>query len=55
MDANFSYTYAMVNLLKQHGITALAASSERIVETVKGKDGTEKRVSIFQFVRFREY
>ena len=54
-QGEFSYTYAMVNLLKMHHITALAASSERIVEKVKGMDGVEKKVSVFRFVRFREY
>ncbi len=54
-QGDFSYTYAMVSLLKEHGIPALAATSERIVEMVKGADGIPKRVSVFHFVRFREY
>lgn len=53
-QGDFSYTYAMVNLLKEHDITVLAASSERIAEMVED-GGIWKRVSIFRFVRFREY
>lgn len=53
-QGDFSYTYAMVNLLKQHNVTVLAASSERFSEMLD--DGSiRKRISIFRFVRFREY
>ncbi len=54
-QGDFSYTYMMVNLLKEQGIPVFAASSHRMVEILQGDDGMEKQVSRFRFVRFREY
>ena len=53
-QGEFTYTYAMVDLLKKHGVLALAASSERVVEEVQ-RNGMTQKVSLFQFVRFRSY
>lgn len=54
-QGEFSYTVAMVELLKKNKIPVLAATSERIVSEIVEADGSTKKVSIFQFVRFREY
>ena len=54
-QGEFIYTYKIVEQLKQHNILVLAACSERIVSQDIQQDGTTRSVSIFQFVRFREY
>ena len=46
-----TFTYNMVNALKNKGITCLASTTERI--TTMTSDG--KKVSEFKFVQFREY
>ena len=53
-QGEYTYTFALVNLLKKHNITVLTACSERVaVETVV--NGSTKRESSFRFVRFRRY
>ena len=54
-QGDFSYTFAMVNLLKAAGIVTLAATSQRIVTEAKTPGGSTQKVSLFEFVRFREY
>ena len=54
-QGEFVYTYLMVEQLKKHNILTLAACSERLATQNIEPDGTVKRVSIFQFVRFRNY
>lgn len=54
-QGEFNYTFAMVTELKKNNISALAATSERIVSTVIEKDGSSKSISTFRFVRFRSY
>lgn len=46
-----TYTYHVVSLLKEQGITCVASTTERIVKMMP--DG--KKVSEFKFVQFREY
>lgn len=46
-----NYTFAIVNLLKKFGITCVASTTHRIVETLP--DGV-KQVK-FDFIKFREY
>lgn len=46
-----TFTYNLVNALKEFGITCLASTTERIVKMTP--DG--KKVSEFKFVQFREY
>ena len=46
-----TFTYNMVNALKNVGITCLASTTERLVTMTS--DG--KKVSDFKFVQFREY
>lgn len=45
-----TFTYRLVNRLKEAGIKCLASTTNRIVEE---KDG--KKIVQFQFVQFREY
>lgn len=54
-QGEFSYTVAMVELLKAHNIPVLAATSQRVVSEIANPDGSTRRVSIFKFVRFRNY
>ena len=44
-------TYQLVQLLKTHGITCLASTTERIVST----DEQGNKVSTFRFNQFRKY
>lgn len=46
-----TFTYNLVNSLKDAGITCLASTTER--NTVMTPDG--KKISEFKFVKFREY
>ena len=54
-QGEFNYTVAMAEELKKRGIPVMAATSERVVSEVTEADGSTKRVSVFNFVRFREY
>jgi hypothetical protein len=46
-----TFTYNLVNTLKDAGITCLASTTER--NTIMTPDG--KKISEFKFVQFREY
>lgn len=54
-QGEFNYTAAMAEELKKRGIPVMAATSERVVSEVTEDNGSTKRVSVFNFVRFREY
>lgn len=54
-QGEFNYSFAMVERLKNLGITALAATSERVVRVEILPDGSTQQISTFRFVRFREY
>ena len=54
-QGEFNYTVAMAEELKRRGIPIMAATSDRVVSEVTEADGSTKRVSVFTFVRFREY
>ena len=54
-QGEFNYTVAMAEELKNRGIPVMAATSERVVSEITEADGSTKRVSVFNFVRFREY
>ena len=50
-----TYSYALIKLLQEAGITVLAACSERqTVTTVNAKQETVRQ-SVFSFVQFRSY
>ena len=46
-----TFTYAMVNKLREAGIMAVASTTERVVEA----DSMGNKVSKFRFVQFRPY
>ncbi len=53
-QGEFTYTYGLVNLLKENGIPVLAACSERIAQEEQ-HGNISRKVSYFQFVQFRKY
>ena len=54
-QGEFNYTFAMVERLKNFGVTVVAATSERVSHEEILPDGTTRQVSTFNFVQFREY
>lgn len=54
-QGEMTLTYQLVKLLKEQGVTVLAACSERKISETILPDGTYEKKAIFQFVRFREY
>lgn len=54
-QGEFTYVYALIQLLRQQHILVLAACSERVSEEYIGEDGISHRISRFQFVQFRQY
>ena len=55
VQGEFTYTFALVCLLKEAGITALSACSERHVNERIDESGETIRESRFVFCRFRAY
>ena len=53
-QGEFCLSYHVIERLKKAGVRVVAACSERVVEELYGKTGTEKK-SVFQFIQFREY
>ena len=54
-QGEFNYTFAMVERLKNFGVTVVAATSERVSHEEILPNGTTRQVSTFNFVQFREY
>lgn len=54
-QGEFNYTFAIVERLKNLGVTVVAATSERIAVEEILPDGTTRQISTFRFVQFREY
>jgi len=54
-QGEFTYTYALVDILTQAGIPVLAACSERQTIEKTDESGNTYRTSIFKFVQFRCY
>ena len=54
-QGEFNYTFALVEQLKNLGITVVAATSERVVADEILPDGSTRQVATFRFVQFREY
>lgn len=54
-QGEFNYTFAMVERLKNFGVTTVAATSERVVAEEILPDGSARQISTFRFVQFREY
>ncbi len=54
-QGEFTLTYAIVNRLKNLGVTAVSACSDRDTVEKTMPDGTTAKQSVFRFVRFRKY
>lgn len=54
-QGEFTYTYRLVSELSRQGIVCLSACSERVSAEEPQEDGSVRRVSYFDFVRFRRY
>ena len=54
-QGEYTYTFKLVELLKEAGITVLSACSERVAKEIVEEDGSIRRESSFRFVRFRKY
>ncbi len=55
VQGEFVFAYRLVTALKQRGIRAVAAETERVSEEEVQPDGSTVRRSVFRFVRFLEY
>lgn len=55
VQGEFSFTFALVSMLKKGGIPCYAACSERCSSEELQPDGSVLKKSHFAFVRFREY
>ena len=54
-QGEYSYTYAMINFLRKNNVVVIAAASERVVEERVTEGGATQKISMFKFVRFRQY
>ena len=54
-QGEFTLSYAVIKRLKECGITVVSACSERRVTEELLEDGSSRKISQYQFVRFREY
>lgn len=54
-QGEFCLAYQVIKMLKENGVTVLAACSQRDVVEQKKDDGSMEKTAIFRFVRFREY
>ena len=54
-QGEFTLTYAVVRLLKEHGVPAVAASSERRTAEKVLESGKTEKTAVFEFRRFRFY
>lgn len=54
-QGEFTLTYQIVQSLKEQGVLAVSACSERCVVEKLLSDGSTHRESKFHFIRFREY
>lgn len=55
IQGEFVFTYRMVTLLKNRGITVISSCSERRTVGFTDAEGKTQRLSEFEFVKFREY
>ncbi|MCD8104786.1 MAG: hypothetical protein LUF35_07265 [Lachnospiraceae bacterium] len=54
-QGEFTYTFCLVQILKARGIRVMAACSRRVTQEYTDENRNTRRVSVFEFVRFREY
>ena len=51
----FTLAYTMINLCLSAGVKVVAACSERRTHEVVNEDGTTTKITVFQFIQFREF
>lgn len=51
----FTLAYTMIELCLSAGIKVVAACSERRTHEVVNEDGTTTKITVFQFIQFREF
>lgn len=54
-QGEFTLSFHVVRLLKENGIKAVAACSERVVREIVREDGATEKTAVFEFVKFREF
>lgn len=54
-QGEFTLAFAVTERLKAKGVTVLAASSDRVLETEADENGGTRKVTVFRFTRFRKY
>lgn len=54
-QGEFTLTFAVVSILKKHGITCVSACSDRRTVEIIQEDGTSIKESVFSFYGFRQY
>ena len=54
-QGEFTLCFGVITLLKSHGVTVVAAVTERVAKETTRADGTAEKISVFQFMGFREY
>lgn len=54
-QGDFSLAFAVTERLKAKGVRVLAASSDRVIREMTDQNGDVKKMSVFRFVRFRNY
>ena len=54
-QGEFTLAFAVTERLKAKGVTVLAASSDRVLETEADENGETRKLTVFRFTRFRKY
>lgn len=54
-QGEFTLAYGVINRLRKHGVTVLAACTERIVDEYVDETGQKVKKSFFRFICFRQY
>lgn len=54
-QGEFTYSYLLIHQLLMHGITVLAACSERVVSEYTDEHGASQKRASFTFCRFRQF
>lgn len=55
INGEMNFVFSFVSFAIQRGLRCFTATTERISEDKKNEDGTTEKVSIFKFIKLREY
>lgn len=55
LQGEFTLVYILTKMLRADGIRVVSGCTERESRSVRNSDGSVRKVSVFRFVRFREY